>query len=116
MKHNLFQINKTRIQSFSSHSIRYNEAKHEQDPGVSINADELKKFQKLSQEWWQESGEFEPLHRYNELRVPWIKNTLFNMNKQLIVNKENYNSVHVKEPLNGLNILGQTFLLIYYLK
>ncbi len=109
MKQNVIQ---TRVQLFSFHSIRYNEAKHEKDDSSrgSINADELKQFQKLSQEWWQENGEFEPLHRYNELRVPWIKNTLFNINRQTLVN-ENSNAIHLKEPLLGLNILGLNFLI-----
>ncbi len=72
--------------------------------GASINADEHKKFQKLANEWWKENGEFEPLHRFNELRVPWIKNTLFNFNKESLI-KKNESSKLITEPLLGLNIL-----------
>jgi 2-polyprenyl-3-methyl-5-hydroxy-6-metoxy-1,4-benzoquinol methylase len=71
----------------------------------TINEDEIKKFQKLSQAWWIENGEFEALHKFNELRVPWIRDTLFYNNKNY--QKDSDNTKIVREPLKGLNILGK---------
>lgn len=41
---------------------------------ISQNADpaELAKFSDLAHRWWDESGEFKPLHQINPLRLNWI--------------------------------------------
>lgn len=41
---------------------------------ISQNADpaELAKFSDLAHRWWDESGEFKPLHKINPLRLDWI--------------------------------------------
>ena len=41
---------------------------------MSVNADpqELAKFSGLAHRWWDESGEFKPLHAINPLRLDWI--------------------------------------------
>ncbi|KAI3377992.1 hypothetical protein SNEBB_010736 [Seison nebaliae] len=43
----------------------------------SVNRNELEKFEQFSSRWWNTSGNshdpFIALRRYNELRVPWIK-------------------------------------------
>ena len=40
----------------------------------NLNADqaELQKFSDLAHKWWDESGEFRPLHAINPLRLEWI--------------------------------------------
>lgn len=71
--------------------------------GSTISVDEINKFQKLSQAWWIENGEFEALHKFNELRVPWIRDTLIYNNE---TNQKDPDSTKiVREPLKGLNIL-----------
>lgn len=39
-----------------------------------VNADpqELAKFSELAHRWWDQSGEFKPLHQINPLRLDWI--------------------------------------------
>jgi 2-polyprenyl-6-hydroxyphenyl methylase/3-demethylubiquinone-9 3-methyltransferase len=41
---------------------------------MTINADpqELSKFSELAHRWWDEHGEFKPLHAINPLRLEWI--------------------------------------------
>ena len=41
---------------------------------MSVNADpqELSKFSELAHRWWDEHGEFKPLHAINPLRLDWI--------------------------------------------
>jgi 2-polyprenyl-6-hydroxyphenyl methylase / 3-demethylubiquinone-9 3-methyltransferase len=44
------------------------------DREMSVNADpqELSKFSDLAHRWWDERGEFKPLHAINPLRLDWI--------------------------------------------
>jgi 2-polyprenyl-6-hydroxyphenyl methylase/3-demethylubiquinone-9 3-methyltransferase len=44
------------------------------DREMSVNADpqELSKFSELAHRWWDEHGEFKPLHAINPLRLDWI--------------------------------------------
>jgi 2-polyprenyl-6-hydroxyphenyl methylase/3-demethylubiquinone-9 3-methyltransferase len=41
---------------------------------MNVNADpqELSKFSELAHRWWDEHGEFKPLHAINPLRLDWI--------------------------------------------
>ncbi len=42
---------------------------------ATLNADpaELHKFSELAERWWDDEGEFAPLHRINPLRLGWIE-------------------------------------------
>ena len=45
--------------------------------GVStIDAGEVAKFQALADEWWNPRGKFRPLHKFNPVRLAFIKETL----------------------------------------
>ncbi|XP_072355690.1 ubiquinone biosynthesis O-methyltransferase, mitochondrial [Scyliorhinus torazame] len=43
---------------------------------TTVKPGELKKFQALSQKWWDGNGEFAALHALNDLRVPFIRDAL----------------------------------------
>uniref|UniRef100_UPI00398E7D6D ubiquinone biosynthesis O-methyltransferase, mitochondrial n=1 Tax=Pristiophorus japonicus TaxID=55135 RepID=UPI00398E7D6D len=43
---------------------------------TTVEPGEMKKFQALSQKWWDRNGEFAVLHALNDLRVPFIRDTL----------------------------------------
>ncbi|XP_075868836.1 ubiquinone biosynthesis O-methyltransferase, mitochondrial isoform X1 [Nelusetta ayraudi] len=62
---------------------------------TTVDTEELRRFQKLASKWWDEQGEFAALHAMNDLRVPFIRDSLLN--------------VHMKrqpgKPLAGLKIL-----------
>ncbi|XP_010004625.1 PREDICTED: hexaprenyldihydroxybenzoate methyltransferase, mitochondrial [Chaetura pelagica] len=61
----------------------------------SVDSEELKKFQLLAHKWWDEEGEYSALHSMNDIRVPFIRDTLLNMSS-------NY---HLGNPLSGVKIL-----------
>ncbi|XP_020383445.1 ubiquinone biosynthesis O-methyltransferase, mitochondrial isoform X1 [Rhincodon typus] len=62
---------------------------------TTVESGELKKFQALSQKWWDRNGEFAALHALNDLRVPFIRDTL-------LMHSEKQQS---GRPLHGLRIL-----------
>ena len=39
---------------------------------TTINQEEIQKFSKLADEWWDVSGKFKPLHMFNPIRIEYI--------------------------------------------
>ena len=39
---------------------------------TTINKDEIQKFSKLADEWWDVNGKFKPLHMFNPIRIQYI--------------------------------------------
>jgi len=39
----------------------------------TINADEIAKFTAMAEEWWNPKGKFRPLHRFNPVRLAYIR-------------------------------------------
>ena len=39
----------------------------------TISKTEIKKFDKLAAEWWNPEGSFKPLHKFNPIRIKYIK-------------------------------------------
>tara|TARA_B100001057_G_scaffold481898_1_gene556481 strand:+ start:3314 stop:4042 length:729 start_codon:yes stop_codon:yes gene_type:complete len=39
---------------------------------TTINKDEIQKFSKLAEEWWDVNGKFKPLHMFNPVRIEYI--------------------------------------------
>ncbi|WP_300375614.1 bifunctional 2-polyprenyl-6-hydroxyphenol methylase/3-demethylubiquinol 3-O-methyltransferase UbiG [Henriciella sp.] len=42
----------------------------------SIDADEVAKFSAMAAEWWDPKGKFKPLHRFNPVRLGFIRDTI----------------------------------------
>jgi len=61
----------------------------------TINKKEIEKFSKIAEEWWNPEGKFKPLHKFNPIRISYIKENIINSFK--IINKE--------KPLNNIKIL-----------
>ena len=61
----------------------------------SVNKKEIEKFSKMAAEWWDPSGKFKPLHKFNPIRIKYIKENIINSFK--IKTK--------KKPLDKINIL-----------
>ena len=38
----------------------------------NIDPKEIEKFERISDDWWNENGDFEPLHKINDLRAKFI--------------------------------------------
>lgn len=54
----------------------------------SIDVAEVEKFSNLSDKWWDEEGEFKPLHMLNPLRIEYIKQRIDCPHKQELANQE----------------------------
>jgi len=61
----------------------------------SINKIEIEKFSKMASEWWDPNGKFKPLHKFNPIRIKYIKENIISSFKL----KNN------KKPLEKINIL-----------
>jgi len=51
----------------------------------TINRKEIEKFSKIAEEWWNIDGKFKPLHKFNPLRIKYIKEKVighFNINSK----------------------------------
>ena len=42
----------------------------------SVNKKEIEKFSKIAEEWWDPSGKFKPLHKFNPIRISYIKENI----------------------------------------
>ena len=52
---------------------------------TTINKDEIQKFSKLANEWWDINGKFKPLHMFNPIRIEYILDEIskhFKLDKQ----------------------------------
>ena len=63
---------------------------------TTINKEEIQKFSKLADEWWDVNGKFKPLHMFNPVRIEYITE---NIKKQFNIKKEKSNF------LDGIRIL-----------
>ena len=61
----------------------------------SINSKEIEKFSKIAEEWWDPNGKFKPLHKFNPIRISYIKENII---KTFKINQK-------KTPLKNLKIL-----------
>jgi len=62
----------------------------------TINKDEINKFSKIADEWWDINGKFKPLHMFNPIRIEYILDVALNYFK---IDKNK------KFPLKNLKIL-----------
>ena len=42
----------------------------------TINKKEIEKFSKIAEEWWNPEGKFKPLHKFNPIRISYIKENI----------------------------------------
>ena len=61
----------------------------------SVNIKEIEKFSKIAEEWWDPQGKFRPLHKFNPIRISYIKDNII---KSLKINQK-------KNPLKKVKIL-----------
>ena len=61
----------------------------------SVNKKEIEKFSKMASEWWDPKGKFKPLHKFNPIRIKYIKENIIN----------NFKIKNKIKPLRGENIL-----------
>ena len=56
----------------------------------TVNKEEIDKFSKLADEWWDPSGKFAPLHKFNPIRQEYIINEI---SKNFDINIDNPSSL-----------------------
>ena len=61
----------------------------------TINKEEIEKFSRIAEEWWNPTGKFKPLHKFNPIRISYIKEKIINTFK--LKNED--------KPLKNLKIL-----------
>ena len=52
---------------------------------ITVNKKEIDKFSKLANEWWDPNGKFKPLHKFNPVRLSYIKESILKNSKILII-------------------------------
>ena len=62
---------------------------------TTINQEEIQKFSKLADEWWDVSGKFKPLHMFNPIRIEYI----------LEKTVKHFKKIDKLKPLSGLKLL-----------
>ncbi len=84
----------------------------------TINKEEIQKFSKLANEWWDVNGKFKPLHMFNPVRIGYIldeitKHFKINRNKKLFLRNLNILDIGcggglISEPMArlGANVTG----------
>ena len=61
----------------------------------SVNSNEIEKFSQIAEEWWNPNGKFKPLHKFNPIRISYIKE---NITQTFKINQK-------KTPLKNVKIL-----------
>ena len=61
----------------------------------SINKQEIEKFSKIATEWWSPNGKFKPLHKFNPIRIQYLKENII----------EHFKLKQSSRPLKKINIL-----------
>ena len=61
----------------------------------TINKKEIEKFSKIAEEWWDPEGKFRPLHKFNPIRISYIKNNII----------DTFKLKKGEKPLNKIKIL-----------
>ena len=61
----------------------------------SVNKKEIEKFSKMADEWWNPNGKFKPLHKFNPIRIKYIKENII----------DQFRKINKAKPLSGIDIL-----------
>ena len=61
----------------------------------TINKQEIEKFSKIATQWWDPNGKFKPLHKFNPIRIEYIKDNII----------KHFKIKATKTPLKKIDIL-----------
>ena len=61
----------------------------------TINIKEIEKFSKLAEEWWNPNGKFKPLHKFNPIRIEYVRDIII----------KHFKIKNLKKPLNKFSLL-----------
>ena len=71
---------------------------------TTINKEEIQKFSRLADEWWDVNGKFKPLHMFNPIRIQYITEVI---EKHFKIKKNNNNFLSGLETIANNNSLTQ---------
>lgn len=63
--------------------------------GSTIDNEEIERFSRIADQWWDEKGKFAPLHSMNPVRIEFIRDTIINHTPHSTL----------QTPLAGVNLL-----------
>jgi 2-polyprenyl-6-hydroxyphenyl methylase / 3-demethylubiquinone-9 3-methyltransferase len=63
---------------------------------TTINPEEIGKFHRMAEEWWDPAGKFKPLHKFNPIRLAYIR-------EKAVAHFSR--DAHALKPFEGLSIL-----------
>ena len=61
----------------------------------TVDKKEIQKFSRIADEWWDVEGKFKPLHKFNPLRINYIKKTVI----------DHFNISSKSQPLKNIELL-----------
>ena len=62
---------------------------------TTIKNTEIEKFSKIAEEWWKPDGKFKLLHKFNPIRIKYIRDSI----------TKKFGIKDINKPLKKLNIL-----------
>lgn len=69
----------------------------------TIDQAEVEKFSKIADEWWDQNGKFKPLHKFNPIRVNYIKNKISE------ITKNDFNNLEILDIGCGGGLVAEEF-------
>ena len=72
----------------------------------SINKKEIEKFSKMAAEWWDPSGKFKPLHKFNPIRIRYIKENIIS-NFKLKAKQKTLDKINILDIGCGGGLLSE---------
>ena len=66
----------------------------------TINKKEIEKFSRMAEEWWNPQGKFKPLHKFNPVRIKYIKENII----------KSMNTRNKLQPLSKIKIFYDRFV------
>ena len=73
----------------------------------TINKKEIEKFSKMAEEWWDPRGKFKPLHKFNPIRISYIKNNIISSFKLDASNNKPLKKVKILDIGCGGGLLSE---------
>ena len=67
---------------------------------TTINKEEIQKFSRLADEWWDVNGKFKPLHMFNPIRIEYISE---NIKNHFNLRKDNTNFLRLGANVTGID-------------
>ena len=72
----------------------------------TINKEEIEKFSKIAEEWWNPIGKFKPLHKFNPIRISYIRDNIINT-LNLETNKKPLDKIRILDIGCGGGLLSE---------